>query len=264
MAPDIELLNAVATQRYEACEAEWRELLRRLRLGLAYVPAIQAVLNEGRWKNQHNPIAYARKSAVRWAVRMGIVDIRPNQEREILASDLQFEDEDGESLGHDDKLGMALHTFEEQFGSGVGSSFDEDGFYSLEDRVPDSLMDENLEIDWERVGELAEMDAGERIVLDLQRIGFGRDAALQSCLTDDDRKFLQAAWKRFDRHRDSLKTVLSGGKARPAEGRRRVRQGHQVRLTGGEPESELEPIFIETPEGGLKISFQKYVPERQK
>src|SRR4029077_19389776 len=147
--------------------------------------------------------------------------------------------------------------------SGFGTGYDED-FYSPEDRVPDALIDENLEIDWDRVGELAAMDAGERIVLDLQRIGFGRDSALQACRTDDDRKLLQAAWKRFDRHRDTLKTLLSGGKARPAEGRRRIRQSHQVRLTQGKPESELELIFIETPEGRLKISFQKYVPERQK
>src|SRR4029077_894048 len=192
MAREIELLNAVVAQAFEACEAEWGELLGRLRLGLAYVPAIQAVLSEGRWMNQPDPIAYVRKSAVRWAVRMGIVDIRPNQDREILASDLQFEDEDGESLGRDDKLGMALHNFEEQFGSGFGTGYDED-FYSPEDRVPDALIDENLEIDWDRVGELAAMDAGERIVLDLQRIGFGRDSALQACRTDDDRKLLQAA-----------------------------------------------------------------------
>lgn len=249
MAPEIELLNAVAAQSYAACELQWKELLRSMSLGVAYIPAIQAVIKEGRWKKQPNPVAYIRKSAVLCAARMGIVDRRPNQHREILASDLQYKDADGEPLNHDDRLGTALHRYEQEFGAGLGGGagdiYDADYIGS---RLPESVLDENLEVNWERVGQLAGMDAGERIVLNLQRIGFARDSALAVCYSEDDRKLLQAAWKRFDRHKDSLKAVLLSGKADPA---RRI---PQTRLKPDDPQPEL--IFIEVPGGGLKISFK--------
>jgi hypothetical protein len=244
MPAEVELLRAVANGTYEACEEDWKKLLRALRLGLLYVPAIQEVLREGLWKDQPNPIAYVRKGAVRCAVRMGIVDIRPNQDREILASDLQYRDEDGEQLEHDDKLGMALHEYENKF----GVDYDED-LHSLEDRVASGLMNENLEVDWGRVAALTEIDPGERMVMDLRMIGFGREAALAACSTEDERRFLQAAWRRFDRHKGALSSALESGEPQRA---RRIQ---------GEPEDELELIFTETPDGGLKISFRKLVPE---
>jgi hypothetical protein len=257
MAPEMELLNAVAAQPYAACESQWKELLRSMNLGAAYIPVIQAVIKEGRWKNQPNPMAYVRKSAMLCAARMGIVDRRPNQHREVLASDLQYKDADGEPLNHDDRLGTALHRYEQEFGPGVGAGFgaiyDED---YIGNRLPESLLDENLEVDWDRVGQLAGMDAGERIVLNLQRIGFARDSAFAACYSEDDRRLLQAAWKRFDRHKDSLKAVLLSGKADPA------RQTRQQGLTRAEPQLEL--IFIEIPGRGLKISFRTCLPETPK
>jgi hypothetical protein len=189
---------------------------------------------------------------------MGIVERRPKH-REILASELHVKDADGKSLGHDDKLGTALHRYDENFGSGLGSTheaiYDED---YIGNRLPESVMDENLEVEWDRVAQLAGMDAGERIVLTLQRIGLGRRAALATCFTEDDRRLLEAAWKRFDRRKDTLKEVLLSGKAMPA------RQAHGARLTAEDPLSQLELIFIELPEGGMKISFKKYVPKTPK
>jgi hypothetical protein len=242
MAMEIELLAAVQAKTYEACEMEWKELLGALRLGLLYVPAIQAVVAEGRWKEHPNPMAYVRKGAVQCAVRMGIVDIRPNQNREILACDLLYRDEEGEQLEHDDKLGMALNDYEDKFGSDAE-------LHSLEDDIADALKDENLAVDWERVAELTELDPGERLVMDLRVIGFGREAALAACFTEDDKRVLQAAWRRFDRHKGAISAVLQSGE--PQRARRLQR----------EPEAELELIFIETPEGRLKISFRKLVPE---
>jgi hypothetical protein len=258
MAPEIELLNAVATRPYASCEMQWNELLRALNFSAAYIPAVQMVIEEGRWETQPNPLAYIRKSTIRCAVRLGIVDIRPNAHREILASDLHYKDADGKPMGHDDKLGTALHLHEEQFGGSLGAEFgsiyDED---SIINRLPGSLMDDDLEVDWDRVGQLAGMDAGERIVLDLQLIGFGRRGALAACFTDDDRKLLEAAWKRFDRDKDSLREVLLSGKRKP----QRVRPGPQA---GSRPEVPVELIFIEEPGKGLKISFRKLVPKTGK
>jgi hypothetical protein len=179
---------------------------------------------------------------------MGIVDRRPNQHREVLAADLQDKDADGEELVHDDRLGTALHRHEQAFGAGggagVGAIFEPD---YIGNRLADSVLDENLDVDWDRVGQLAGMDAGERIVLELQRIGFARESALAACFSEDDRKVLQAAWKRFDRHKASLKAVLSTGKAGP------VRRSQRA----GPDEEKLELIFVEIPGKGMKISFKR-------
>jgi hypothetical protein len=239
---EMELLAAVQAKPYEACEQDWRRLLQELRLGLLYVPAIQAVIEQGRWKEHSNPMAYVRKGAVQCAVRMGIVDIRPNQNVEILACDLQYRDEEGEQLEHDDKLGMALNDYEEKFGPN-------EELHSLEDDIADALKDENLDVDWERVAELTDLDPGERIVMDLRVIGFGRETALAACFTDDDKRVLQAAWRRFDRHKGTISAVLQSG------------EPHRARRLPRDPEAELELIFIESPEGKLKISFRKLVPE---
>jgi hypothetical protein len=248
MAPEIELLNALATQPYAACESRWKELLHSMHLGVAYIPIIQAVIKEGRWEKQPNPMAYIRKSAMLCAARMGIVDRKPSQSREVLASALQYNDADGEPLAHDDRLGTALHRYDERMGlgegGGYGAIYEED---YIGNRLQGSVLDENLEVDWDRVGQLAGMDAGERIVVELQRIGFAREAALAACYSEEDRKLLQAAWKRFDRHKESLKAVLSLGKADPA---RRTQQADPN-------EAQLELIFIEIPGKGMKISFKR-------
>lgn len=250
MPPEIELLNAVATQPYSACESRWKELLHSMHLGVAYIPVIQAVIKEGRWKKQPNPMAYIRKSAMLCAARMGIVDRKPSQSREVLASALEYKDGEGEPLDHDDRLGTALHRYDERRGLGGGGGYG--AIYEADyigNRLPESVLDENLEVDWKRVGQLAGMDAGERIVVQLQRIGFARDSALAACYSEDDRKLLQAAWKRFDRHKESLKAVLSSGKAAPA------RRGQQASPKQDEAQPEL--VFVEIPGKGMKISFKR-------
>jgi hypothetical protein len=244
MSPEIELLNAVASLPYAACEPQWKELLRSMNLGVAYIPVIQATIKEGRWKNQPNPVAYVRKSAMLSATRLGIVDRRPKQSREVLASNLQYKDADGEPLGHDDRLGTALHNYEQENGPGTSAIYEQD---FIVNRLADSVLDDNLEVKWERVCRLAGMDAGERIVLTLLRNSMTRDSALAACFCEDDRKLLQAAWKRFDRNKESLQYVLISGKAAP------TRRGHQTETE----EQQLELIFIEAPGGGLRISFKK-------
>jgi hypothetical protein len=266
MPSDIELLHAVATRPYSACEAQWQELLHPLHLSGEFVPAIQAVIREGRWKSRPNPLAYVRKAALRCAARLGITHARPRRHREILATDLHYKDGDGEPLGHDDRLGTALHLYDEKSGSGAGSGpgsnfeaiYDED---FITNRLPAAVLDENLEVKWDRVADLARMDAGERIVLELQRIGFGRDRAFAACYTSDDRKILQAAWKRFDRHKDILKEVLLSGRSLPGKSPQTIQREPVTQTQSATP--ELEMIFIELPQGGMKISFRKHVPEQQ-
>ncbi len=218
MSAEIDLLTALSTQPFSACQAQWQQLLHRLFLPISFVPAIQEVLAKGRWKSQPDPMAYVRKGSLRCAVRLGIVDVRRNVRREVLATDLSFKDADGKSLSHDDRLGTALHRHDEQFRTGLGAErgdiYDED---DITDRLPSSIKDENLEVKWEQVADMAQMDSGERIVLQLRLRGLERDFALATCYTDEDRKILQAAWKRFDRHKDLFKEVLMSGKPLPTQ-----------------------------------------------
>ncbi|HEV7676448.1 MAG TPA: hypothetical protein VGQ12_18095 [Candidatus Angelobacter sp.] len=282
MSPEIELLTTLSSQPFSACEEQWKQLLRSLFLPIAYVPAVQAVLEKGRWKSQPDPMAYVRKGSLRCAVRLGIVDVRRNHRRETLATDLNFKGADGKPLGHDDRLGFALHRRDEQFRTGLGaeygSIYDED---DITNRLPRAVLDKNLEVKWDQVAEMAQMDSGERIVLKLRLSGLERDIALAACHTDDDRKILQAAWKRFDRHKDLFKEVLMSGKAlparpptkpvRPAQQTVRsssVAQEHRANQTNPASETpsatpQLEMIFIELPQGGMKISFRKCIADKK-
>jgi len=295
MSPEIDLLTTLSTQPFSACQSQWEQLLRRIFLPMSFVPAIQAVLEKGRWRRQPNPMAYVRKGSLRSAVRLGIVDVRRNSRREVLATDLNFagfhfKDSEGKSLNHDDRLGTALSRRDEQFRTGLGadhgSIYDEDDIIN---RLPGSLLDKNLEVKWDRVAEMAKMDSGERIVLKLRLSGLERNVALAACYTDDDRKILQAAWKRFDRHKELFKHVLMSGKPvssvrtqagqnPPAVARkpisapvRRIREveGPADRANETHPPNDtscatpqLEMILIELPQGGMKISFRKSVAKK--
>ena len=314
MSPEIDLLTTLSAQPFSACEDEWQQLLHKLFLPISFVPAIQSVLEKGRWKSQPDPMAYVRKGSLRCAARLGILDVRRNSRREVLATDLQFtdlqfKDANGKSLkpyqmSHDDRLGVALHRRDEKFHTGLGadhsSIYDEDDIIN---RLPGSVLDGNLEVKWERVADMAQMDSGERIVLKLRLSGLERDLALAACYTDEDRKLLQAAWKRFDRHKDLFKAVLMSGKSLPTQHSKDSqnqpvkpahppikpsRPAHQVapsshavqdnradnanppdRVNKTNPPSEtrsaapqLEMVLIELPQGGMKISFRKCVPEK--
>ncbi|MGB8132242.1 MAG: hypothetical protein WCG81_20820 [Candidatus Angelobacter sp.] len=184
MSAELELLTALSTQPFSACQSQWEQLLRRLFLPMSFVSAIQQVLEKGRWKSQPDPMAYVRKGSLRCAVRLGIVDVRRNLRREVLATDLSFKDADGKSLTpskmtHDDRLGVALHRHDEQFRTGLGAErgaiYDED---DITNRLPSSVLDKNLEVKWDQVVEMAQMDSGERIVLKLRLGGLERDLAL--------------------------------------------------------------------------------------
>jgi hypothetical protein len=297
VSAELDLLTALSTQPFSACEAQWKDLLRGLFLPISFVPAIQAVLEKGRWKSQPDPLAYVRKSSLRCAVRLGILDVRRNYRREVLASDLNFaglhlKDTDGKSLGHDDRLGAALHRHDEQFRTGLGaergSIYDEDDIIN---RLPGRILDQNLEVKWDQIADMAQMDSGERIVLQLRLRGLERDVALAACYTDKDRKLLQAAWKRFDRHKNLFKQVLMSGKSLPDQlPVKPVRSAHQAARSADDLQKnrsnqtnstnrvnettpskdtpgaapQLEMILIELPQGGMKISFRKCVPQDQK
>jgi hypothetical protein len=244
--PILSLLETISIKSHEDCEAEWREVLRSLRLTISHVLAVQTILKEGRWRNKDNPSGYVRQASLWCAIRMGLVEVPHRDERMVLAAELNYTDTDGSPLPHDERLDLALANYEERFGS-----VHDDGNYNFlpSDRVAAGLWKRTDELDWERASDLAGLDDGERIVLNIQLMGVSREQALSVCLTEGDRRFLQAAWKRFDRHRQALKeTLLSGG----------PHQSRRIKRTTAEMSTELE--FVELANGDLRISFRELVP----
>ena len=240
-----QLLSTISSKPYEECEDDWKNFLRFVRLQMSLIPAVQMILRQGRWRGQPNPVAYIRKGAIRCAIRERMIDL--SRSREVLASDLTYRDADGNLLPHDERLDMATVEYEEKFGGD-----DEDYYSSPLDRVSEVLVADDIAgVDWDRAADLAGLDAGERLVLDVRLVlGCSREQALSLCYTEGARKLLQAAWKRFERHQEALKKVLLSGVAHKSRRIRRVC-----------PEEELELVFVEMQDHSLKISFQKVVPE---
>ncbi len=243
------LFERIAATQYEECEAEWTEVLKRLRFSPEYIPAVQEVMSQGRWRQQPNPVAYIRKAAKRCAVRIGIVDSTPW----TVISDLNYRGENGNQVNHDDKIDLALAEYGRKYG------YQEEG-EEFETSPIDRVSAEYLKlsrnkktgayrrtVDWKRVASVTGMDYGERIVVELRLKGFGREEALAACATDEDRRYLQAAWKRFDRHMASFReALLMGSGIKP----RRIRQENVGRKLLIKKEKHTD----------VQISFPKLVP----
>lgn len=228
---ELELLKEQANEPYESVKPKWSRLLKALHLSKAYVPAIEEILKHGRWQNQLKPVAYLRKSAVRWAVRHGVTEIRRKRGQEALPPQVSRKQE---PLGEERKLILELCELND----------DPKGppilhFLSAE------VLNEHEEVNWEKVATLANLDPGERIVLDLKVMGLSWREAIAACLTAEDRKILNTAWRRFDRHKNVVKQALLSGKPQ-----------HILRK-GSVPELEL--MFAEGEGGRLKIFFKEIV-----
>jgi hypothetical protein len=244
----LQVFETLEAKPFEACEAAWRTSLRWLRLSLTYVPAIEKVLSQGRWREAPNPVAYIRKAATREAFKMGILGLTGltgrDSSHELVVSDLTLNDRNGKTVPHDEAIDMF--------------NYDPSGEYRNNDSeispvwgVSDSLIAESgsREIDWDQVAKLAGLDQGEKLVIEVRLLGLGREQALQLCHTEEDRRTLQAAWKRFERHQGALKATLLSGEPHRAR-----------RIPKPNPEVPIELVLVQT-RSGTKISFQKLVPQ---
>lgn len=228
---ELELLKAAAHERYEKGKGKWSKLLKALHLSPTYVPAIEEILGQGKWRNQTNPIAYVRKAAVKWAVQHGTVEIRRKGSKDAPTAEIKPGGRDAALTG-DYKLISELC----QFG-------DEEKGKGIVDRLSPEVVNEHREVNWEKVAKLANLDSGERLVLDLKLMGLSWRDSIAACLTYEDRTILNTAWRRFDRHEDLLKQVLLTGRAQ------------QIRRTASVPELEL--MFTEGEDQRLKIFFKR-------
>lgn len=228
---ELELLKAAAHERYEKGKGKWSRLLKVLYLSPIYVPAIQEILGQGKWRNQTNPIAYVRKTAVKWTVQHGTVQIRRKGSKDAATAEIK-------SVGREDALSGDYKLISElcQFG-------DEQEGQQIVDQLSPEIVNEHREVNWEKAAKLANLDSGERLVLDLKLTGLSWRDSIAACLTYEDRTILNTAWRRFDRHEDLLKQVLLTGRAQ------------QMRRTASVPELEL--MFTEGEDQRLKIFFKR-------
>jgi len=231
---ELELLKGAANEPYEKGKGKWSRLLKVLQLSTIYVPAIQEILKQGKWQNQPNPIGYVRKAAVRRAVRHGLVEIRRKRGQEALPPEISSEHE---LLAEEYRLITELCDLDNQ-------QKRQPLVRILSQEVLNrEVVREAEEVDWEKVARLANLDPGERIVLDLKLMGLRWREAIAACLTAADRSILNTAWRRFDRHKNVVKEALLTGKVQ-----------HIVRKTSL---PELELMFTEGEDGRVKIFFRK-------
>ncbi len=122
---ELELLKAAVQERYDESKGKWRRLLKALYLSPTYVPAIQEILGQGKWRNQTNPIAYVRKAAVKRAVQRGIVDTRRKSSRHVLTPEIYPKGSEGNPLKEDYRLISELCQFgdEQEEPANCGSAF---------------------------------------------------------------------------------------------------------------------------------------------
>ncbi|HKT48995.1 MAG TPA: hypothetical protein VJV96_01795 [Candidatus Angelobacter sp.] len=231
---ELELLKAVADEPYENAKVKWNRLLKALHLSRTYVPGIKEILTHGKWRNQPGPVAYVRKAAVHWAVRHGLADIRRKPGKEVPTA---WTSSEHDSFDEEHRLISELCEVEDQ-------RKPQRLVHLLSQEVLDrEVLSEAEAVDWEKVATLAILDPGERIVLDLKLIGLSWREAIAACLAAEDRKILNTAWRRFDRHKGSVKQALLTG-----------RPQHILRK-GSVPGLEL--MFTEGEDGRLKIFFKR-------
>lgn len=235
---ELELLKAAAHERYEKGKGKWSRLLKALYLSPTYVPAIQEVLAQGEWRNQTNPIAYVRKASVRWAVQHGLAEIRRKSSRHQWTSEVHPTRSEADALVEEYRLISELC----QLG-------DEHEGQQIVNRLSPEVVNEHREVNWEKAAKSANLDSGEKIVLDLKLMGLSWRDSVAACLTHEDRKILNTAWRRFDRHKDLLKQVLLTGKAQ------------EIRRTASVPELEL--MFTEDEDQKLKIFFKRAASQKR-
>lgn len=236
---ELELLKAAAHERYEKGKGPWSRLLKALYLSPTYVPAVQEILRQGKWRNQTSPIAYVRKASVRWAVQHGLAEIRRKSRTHIPISEINAKSGERDVMREEYRLISELCQFDD------GQEGEQ-----IVDRLSPEVLNEHRELDWERAAKLANLDSGEKLVLDLKLMGLSWRDSVAACLTHEDRTILNTAWRRFDRHKDLLKQVLLTGKAQ------------ELRRTASVPELEL--MFTEGEDRRLKIFFKKSVSPKRR
>ena len=206
-------------------DAEWTALVTGiLELPIAYFPAVQIALGQGRWRKAKHPKAYIQKVARREA--QGINAARdPKSTLKIPQNVL---DEEGQALSYEGYIDHQSYDYGPVKQGGVWQARNEteEPIYADDEGrkipevngrpVPDDLLmleddgpDAKLVINWPKVGERAGLDAAEVQILELRSAGLTREVILNKLTRDDEeRRKYQTAWRQLDRHMDRIQAVL--------------------------------------------------------
>jgi hypothetical protein len=222
-----------ATAKLEAGEAgpdpEWIALVAGvLDLPPEYLPAVQVTLAQRRWPKANDPKAYIRKVA-----RREMLNVRSGRDpKSTLVIPNGVRDEEGQPLSYQDYIDYRSYDYDPvKKGTAwqARNPSDEPIWADEEGRqipvvngrpVPEDLLmleddgpDAKLVINWPRVAERAGLDAQVAQVLKFRGAGVTREAMLNmGAKNEDERRALQAAWRRLDRHMDAVRAVLAGAK----------------------------------------------------
>jgi hypothetical protein len=209
-------------------DPEWTTLVTEvLELPIAYFPAVQAALVQGRWRNAKNPKAYLRTVVRREIFSMGS---EPDAKRRLrIPSHLR--NEEGKPLSMEEYLDLAWSDTGPVKESGVWKArnpMEEAIWVDEEDRVipvvngrpvsldllmlADNGPDARLVVNWDEVARRAGRDADETQILKLRAYGLTREFIFTTLAQqdEDERRRWQAAWRRLDRHMDTVRAVLAG------------------------------------------------------
>jgi hypothetical protein len=208
----ITIFEAAAGMPIKGHDTEWLRLLDLLKLPGFLIPAVKEALKQGRWRQSRNPRAYIKIVAQREALGMGLVDYAddPNTvtadaggqplELDVLAFAAN-------GFGPIKTSSGAWHQGSGEFSDDYQNDYNEFGEHlttlleRLGQRIPRELRKpETDRPDWVKIAELAELDEGERLVLTCRLWGISRDVAIAGQAAEEDKRWIQAAWKRFDRN----------------------------------------------------------------
>lgn len=243
----LEMLELAAESNPGTMDENWDRLLAEIDIQPDLIPHLITAVRERRWQNAENPRAYVKKVARRLAYKeevernQGAKFVYPSSGPERFSLD--------EALGNLRIQGSAQPSkrSDSVWRRGEGNYDDED--FSVTDisyrdnllaRVPSGFkrlvavpaqrqaeverinellpdfhihLEPRVEVNWENCAKNAGLDGWECKVLLCKLSQISRDEALGSQPTEQDRKALQAAWRRFDRGglrklRDSAKKIL--------------------------------------------------------
>lgn len=156
---------------------------------------------------------------------------------------------DGKAMSYEDTMDLAAWN--------SGAHFDDDDrHYDDEGRtipfaagwpVPIELLTlndhplyvSNWRIDWEKVAEAAGLDDEEAELLSLRLLGVSREQAMEGAESEEERKSIQAAYRRLTRKLPEIKDLLSGKKKLSANVP--VSQKADTRIVGGQKPSPIKP-----------------------
>lgn len=200
-------LDLIAATPFERAEGAWRAVIAALRLPLAYQPALGAALAKSRWRTAKDPLKYLRTVTCRQARRLGLTDVEgpPPLSGLLLAEQTHGAVVDGED---------------------PRSSGDDEDYLA---RVDPDLIDPDERcgtvISWDRVAERVPLTQAEIFVIECRSDGLTRRQILEHLAEDDqNRRDLQAAYRRFHDRMPAIRDALAENIFHPKPPRNRARK----------------------------------------